>query len=133
MFILFWLFLKPRAHCRHQVSGALVRAGYVARTHLSTSNDLFDKDQNVRLLVRTNGAYDCLMHSQTAQAIEPAGSSDIVVAPHLPADSWDRVAAPSEHDPQILRDPQAEQALHGDGPVIKAFVKPRRAAFRLEG
>jgi hypothetical protein len=71
-----------------------------------------------------------LMHSQTAQAIEPAGSSDIVVAPHLPADSSDRVAAPSERDPAILRDPQAEQALHGDGPVIKAFVKPRRAAFR---
>ena len=45
-----------------------------------------------------------LMHSQTAQAIEPAGSSDIVVAPHLPADLSDRVAAPSERDPAILRD-----------------------------
>jgi hypothetical protein len=71
-----------------------------------------------------------LMHSQTAQAIEPAGSSDIVVAPHLPADSSDRVAAPGERDSAILRDPQAEQALRGDDPIIKAFVKPRRASFQ---
>ncbi len=71
-----------------------------------------------------------LMHSQTAQAIEPAGSSDIVVAPHLPADSSDRVAAPGERDSAILRDPQAEQALRGDDPIIKALVKPRRASFQ---
>jgi hypothetical protein len=71
-----------------------------------------------------------LMHSQTAQAIEPAGSSDIVVAPHLPADSSERVAAPGERDSAILRDPQAEHALRGDDPIIKAFVKPRRASFQ---
>ncbi len=71
-----------------------------------------------------------LMHSQIAQAIEPDGSSDIVVAPHLPVDSSDRVAAPSDRDTAILRDPQAEQALRGDGAIIKAFVKPRRASFR---
>ena len=71
-----------------------------------------------------------IYYSQTAQAIEPAGSSNIVVAPHLPADSSDWVAAPPERDPADSRNPQAEQALRGDGPIIKAFVKPRRASFR---